>query len=109
MPPGKLGSQAGHAYLNAYLSSQEKRPDIAAFYQRDGLGTKCLLEADNQDKLLKAYYACLEAGIPCSLIIDQHHIMPPHFTGDPIITALGIGPARRDEIHHITKRFSLCK
>lgn len=109
MPPGKLSSQSGHAFLNAYLDSLAKRPDIAEFYQRDGIGTKVCLKADNQDKLLKAYEACKDAGIPCSLIIDQHHIMPPHFTGEPIITALGIGPARKHEIHHITKRFSLCK
>lgn len=109
MPQGKLASQAGHAFLNAYLESQEQRPDIARFYQRDGLGTKVTLVAKNQEQLLKAYEACKQAGIPCSLIIDQHHIMPPHFTGEPIITALGIGPARKHEIHHITKRFSLCK
>src|SRR5207244_2222749 len=102
-------SQSGHAYLNSYLESLSRRPDIAAFYQRDGIGTKICLKADNQDKLLRAHEACKEAGIPCSLIIDQHHIMPPHFTGEPIITALGIGPARKSEIQHITKRFSLCQ
>jgi peptidyl-tRNA hydrolase, PTH2 family len=109
MPPGKLSSQSGHAFLNAYIDSLAKRPDIAAHYQRDGIGTKVCLKAKNQDKLMQAYLACIDAGIPCSLIIDQHHIMPPHFTGEPIITALGIGPARKAEINHITKRFSLCK
>jgi PTH2 family peptidyl-tRNA hydrolase len=109
MPPGKLASQAGHAFLNSYLDALAKRPEIAQFYQRDGLGTKVTLKADNENKLMQAYIACKEAGIPCSLIIDQHHILLPHFTGEPIITALGIGPARKSEINHITKRFSLCK
>jgi len=109
MTPGKMASQAGHAYVNAYVNSLTERPDIAEFYQRDGIGTKVKLVAKNQEQLLRAYEACKAEGIPCSLIIDQHHIMPPHFTGEPIITALGIGPARKHEVKHITKRFSLCK
>lgn len=109
MSTGKAASQAGHAYLNSYLESLKQRPEIAEFYQRDGIGTKCCLTAKNQDKLLQAYQAAKDAGIPCSLIIDEHHILPPHFDGKPIITALGIGPARRDEVHAFTKRFSSCK
>jgi PTH2 family peptidyl-tRNA hydrolase len=109
MPPGKLASQAGHAYLNSFLTSQQERPDITDFYQRDGIGTKLCLEAKNQDALLKAYHAVQAAGIPCSLIIDEHHVLPPHFDGSPIITALGIGPARKHEVHQITKRFKLCQ
>jgi PTH2 family peptidyl-tRNA hydrolase len=109
MPSGKLASQAGHAYLNSFLKSQQERPDIAEFYQRDGIGTKLCLEAKNQDALLKAYHAVQAAGIPCSLIIDEHHVLPPHFDGSPIITALGIGPARKHEVHQITKRFKLCQ
>lgn len=110
MSPGKLSAQAGHAYLNSFLKSQIDRPDIAEFYQRDGIGTKICLKAKNQEQMLKAYEAAKEAGLPCDLIIDQHHIIPgTQFTGEPIITALGIGPARKSEIHHITKRFSLCQ
>lgn len=107
MPSGKLAAQAGHAYLNSYLASLTSRPEIAAAYQRDGVGTKVCLEASNEFRLLRAYEEAQRAGIPCALIIDQHHILPPHFTGDPIITALGIGPARKGEIHPIVKRFSL--
>lgn len=109
MPPGKLASQAGHAYLNSYLESMTQRPDVAKFYQRDGIGTKVCLKAKNQDAILKAFQAAQAAGIPCSLIIDEHHVMPPHFTGAPIITALGIGPARKEEVREFTKRFSLCQ
>ena len=109
MSTGKTSSQTGHAFLNAFIDSTQKRPDVAAFYQRDGIGTKCCLTAKNQDALIQAYERAIEAGIPCSLIIDEHHVMPPHFDGKPIITALGIGPARRHEVHHITKRFSSCK
>lgn len=107
MPPGKMASQAGHAFVNSFNKSLQERPEITQFYQRDGIGTKVTLVAKNQEKLLAAYEYAKAAGIPCDLIIDQHHVLPPYFDGSPIITALGIGPARRDEVHHITKKFSL--
>lgn len=107
MPAGKLASQAGHAYLNAYLEALKTDPETAAEYQKDGIGSKICLKAKNLDKLLTAYEAAKAAGIPCSLIEDENHIMPPHFDGSPIITALGIGPALRSEIHPITKKFQV--
>lgn len=107
MPAGKLAAQSGHAYLNSYLKALEDRPEIAAAYQRDGLGTKVCLVASNEFRLLRAHDEAKRAGIPCALIIDQHHILPPHFNGDPIITALGLGPARQEEVRHITKKFNL--
>ncbi|RYD72598.1 MAG: peptidyl-tRNA hydrolase [Verrucomicrobiaceae bacterium] len=107
MSPGKTAAQAGHAYLNTYLKALVDRPEEAAAYQADGLGTKVCLRATSEYKLMRAYEDAMAAGLPCSLIIDQHHVLPPHFDGSPIITALGIGPARRDEVRQITKRFSL--
>lgn len=107
MPTGKIASQVGHAYVNAYLKATETRPDIAAYYQREGIGTKVCLVASSEFRLLRAYEDAMKAGLPCSLIIDQHHILPPHFDGNPIVTALGIGPVRKHEVHHITKRFGL--
>jgi len=76
-------------------------------YHADGVGTKVVLKAKNIAQLLKAYDKAQAAGVPCALIEDQGHVMPPHFNGDPIITALGIGPATRDAVSHITKRFNL--
>lgn len=35
--------------------------------------------------------------------------MPPFFDGSPIVTALGIGPATREQIKKITKKFQLVK
>jgi PTH2 family peptidyl-tRNA hydrolase len=109
MSPGKLSAQSGHAYLNTYLNALKDTPDAAQAYQADGLGTKVCLVATSEYRLLRAYEDAKAAGLPCSLIIDQHHVLPPHFDGSPIITALGIGPARRDDVRHITKRFSLLK
>lgn len=109
MSPGKLASQAGHAYLNSYLKAQIDDPETASLYQADGIGTKICLRAKNLNQILQTYDLVKEAGIPCDLITDSGHVMLPHFTGEPIVTALGIGPARRDQIHHITKRLKLEK
>lgn len=109
MNAGKIASQAGHAYLNAYLRALQDSPDVAADYQRSGIGTKICLAAPTLDHLLRAHSLARERGLPCSLIVDEHHVMPPHFDGSPIVTALGIGPARRQDIHHITRKFPLVK
>lgn len=109
MPAGKLASQAGHAFLNSYLKALTDRPETAVAYQADGLGTKVCLVAPSESRLLHAYEQALAAGLPCALITDHGHILPPHFDGSPIVTALGLGPARRDDVRAITKRFNLHK
>jgi peptidyl-tRNA hydrolase len=111
MPPGKLGAQAGHAYLESYLAAASVDPALAEAYRAGDVdhperyGTKVLLAAPSLERLLDAHRAAVTAGIPCALITDAEHVLPPHFSGQPIITALGIGPALRSAAHSITKRF----
>ncbi len=107
MSPGKAASQAGHAYKMITKQMLEKYPHLAKQYFSDGIGTNVCLKSKNLSKLLEAHERAKEANIPCELITDSGHIMPPHFTGQPVITALGIGPATREQISHITKRFSV--
>jgi len=109
MSPGKLSAQAGHAYCDALDIAARTYPEIASLYRSGRHGVKVCLEAKNLRSLLRAYEEAQQAGLPCALVIDQHHIHPPYFSGEPIITALGIGPARLDQVQHITKRFSLFK
>lgn len=109
MPPGKLSAQCGHAFVNAKDLAQDMRPDITAQYKGTGNGTKICMYAKNLQALIRGYREAQAAGIPCALIIDRGHVLAPHFTGKPIITAIGIGPAYRDEVSGITKRFTLCK
>lgn len=71
------------------------------------MGTNVVLKSKNLRHLERAYLEAQAAGLPCVLIQDEGHIMLPHFDGKPIITALGIGPCRRDEIQRINKRFNL--
>lgn len=103
MPAGKLAAQAGHAFLESFLVADE---ETAKEYRADGVGTKITLQARSLDDLLWAQYHCERRGIPCALIVDEGHVMPPHFDGSPVVTALGIGPIRRkNNTSIITNKF----
>lgn len=104
MSHGKQTSQAGHAYLGAALLAD---PTLLAAYHKDfpqTPGTKISL-AGSLAKIIQAQTQAAQAGIPHFLVIDSgcHEF----FGGQPTITALGLGPARRAEIDHITRKFNL--
>ena len=105
MSPGKIASQAGHAYLGAFLNCQQLDPDLLAQYLKHFPGTKVCLKASNLDALLRAEAEAIFSRIPCSLITDSG--CPDFFNGQPIITAIGLGPAKESDIKHITRRFQL--
>ena len=105
MSAGKIASQAGHAYLGAFLKCQESNPQILAEYLADFPGTKVCLRSKNLDSLLRAQAEAESSGISCSLITDSG--CPDFFEGKPIITAIGLGPAKEIQIKHITRRFQL--
>jgi peptidyl-tRNA hydrolase len=105
MSSGKIASQAGHAYLGAFLNCQELNPLVLAQYVKSFPGTKVCLKAKNLDALLRAQAQAESAGIPCSLITDSG--CSNFFNGQPIITALGLGRANENQIKHITRRFEL--
>lgn len=110
MTTGKLASQACHAAKNCVGIAQKYEPSLYETYQGpDFIGTQIILKAKNEEAILKAYEAAKAAGLICSLIVDQHHVMLPHFDGNPIITALGIGPCTKEQAHAITKRFEMVK
>ena len=109
MPAGKIASQAGHAFLDSYLIARDLGLSEAQEYRGDSHGTKVVLVAPTLAKLLDAQHAAEALGLPHALITDSGHILPPHFTGAPIVTALGIGPARRHQVQSITKRFRLLR
>ena len=98
MPLGKAAAQAGHAYLEAYFAATTTAPELASAYRADPPGTKVVLIARSLPELLRTAEQASAAGIPIALITDSGHILAPHFDGSPVITALGLGPARRDQI-----------
>ena len=103
METGKIASQGGHAYVGALLKAT---PEIQKAYQgEDGIGTKICLKAKNLQAIERVETELVAAGIPHYKVIDSG--CANFFDGKPIVTALGISPVTREQIHHITKRFQL--
>lgn len=109
MSPGKMAAQTGHAFLDTFDKCLREDPDRAARYHNGCHGTKVILGAKDLDSLRCIYERAKAEGLPCTVITDSGHVMLPHFDGSPIVTAVGIGPVQREEIHHITKRLPLVK
>jgi peptidyl-tRNA hydrolase len=106
MPPGKLSAQTGHAYGDAFEKAKLIDPERAARYRNVAHGgSKVTLKAKNQGQIIKAFATARALGLPCALVVDRHHILPPHFDGSPVITALGLGPCTKAEAREITKKF----
>jgi PTH2 family peptidyl-tRNA hydrolase len=108
MSPGKIASQSGHAYLGSFCQCKDQT--ILDEYHKDfphSPGTKICLVVPNLAQLYRAANEAKEAGLPTFVVIDSG--CPDFFGGQPIVTALGIGPARKEQIQHITKRFNLVK
>lgn len=107
MPTGKLAAQAGHAYTDALLNCLDMHPDRVARYRKgENGGSKACLKAKNAHALAKLAEACEAVGAPHAIVIDSGHILPPHFDGSPIMTAVGIGPISRAEARQLVKRFN---
>ena len=105
MSSGKLCSQAGHAYLGAFINANA---DLQQAYHSEfpeHPGTKICLTAKSIDHILKAKEMAESSGISTFLVTDSG--CSNFFDGKPIITALGLGPATKDQIKHITRRFQL--
>lgn len=109
MPPGKLAAQCGHAFQLALEQARLSDPSVESRYKGTGNGTKVCMYAKNLGQLLRAYREARALGLPCALVIDRGHVLPPHFDGQPIITALGIGPVFKDVAEPITKRYTLVR
>lgn len=102
MTTGKAAAQAGHAFTNTLLTAIEQ--DKLNSYETVGnIGTKVCLSAKSLSQLEKAHDIALSRGIPTSLIVDSGHIMLPHFDGNPVVTALGIGPISREQSKFLSK------
>lgn len=103
MSPGKMAAQAGHAFLDTFGVCLKSDPEKCRRYNSDGHGTKVVLEAKDVYQLMYIKEQAEALGIPCSLIVDSGHIMLPHFTGEPIVTALGIGPAVKSDVKFLSR------
>lgn len=106
MSPGKIASQSGHAFLGSYLQCRD--PKILQEYHKEfpaSPGTKVCLKVKNLEQLLLAELKAKELGIPYFRVIDSG--CANFFNGEPTITALGLGPATREQMDKITRKFKL--
>lgn len=107
MAPGKLASQATHASRISLLHFLKRHPDrIDEFIDLNSCGSVVVLKAKNLGQLERARDQAEAAGLPTALFADREHVIPgTAFDGSPVVTALAIGPATREAMREITKRF----
>lgn len=103
MPHGKAASQAGHAFLDSFLQAPT---DNQKAYLAEG-GTKIVLSVGDERALCDLFHQVKMAGVPCAMVIEQNHVLPPHFDGSPVATAVGIGPVERSKIRQLTREYPL--
>lgn len=110
MNSGKLSAQTGHAYTDTIEIARSQNPSLVTQYRNEEKGgSKVTLAAKKENDLIKAYLQLKELGVPCAVVVDRNHIHPPHFNGDPIITALGVGPCTQSEVKKVLKKFQVYK
>ena len=106
MNAGKAASQASHAALDAYLQALALDPTLCEEYKDKHHGIKVCLAVDSLDKLLLAESKAKQLNLPNALIHDLGYTC---FEGQLTITALGIGPVRKDQIKSIVGSMPLFK
>lgn len=109
MSPGKMAAQAGHAFTSTLLKSRYEIPEISNRYESlSNIGTKIVLKAKSLDQIYRIKFEAERLGLTHELIIDSGHILPPHFDGNPVVTALGVGPVAKNQVPFL-RRLSLVK
>ena len=71
------------------------------------LGTKVCLGVDSLERLEDLQFQFQALGLPTFKVVDEGHLA--FYAGQPTVTALGVGPAQRHEVNHITRRLKLVK
>lgn len=105
MTAGKAASQAGHAFLDSFLNSPlyHRQAYLAAG------GTKIVLAVADEQQLCEVFRQARMAKLPCAMVVEENHVMPPCFDGSPIVTAVGIGPVARASAKPIVRGLRLMK
>lgn len=113
MSSGKLAAQTGHAFkmlTRSLIKSNKPRFKILENqYFSDGIGTNVILFAKDLNELLAIHASLDDQYFPVELIEDEGHIHPPHFDGSPIITCLGVGPAKKKDLPAIFSKLQSYK
>lgn len=102
MDKGKIASQAGHAFLGAFVNCKDSF--AIQEYHKDfpkSPGTKVCLQVPDIAQLYRIENEARAAGLSTYVVVDSG--CANFFGGKPTVTALGIGPATREQIQHITQ------
>ncbi len=102
MGKGKAVAQGAHASLMSYLEAVKIRKDVAERWIKAG-ERKIVLKIDNEEKMRRLAEALKYKGIPCALVSDAGLTQLPPGT----VTALGIGPWKKEEIDFFTSALKL--
>jgi len=107
MTPGKSASQAGHAYLGAFIQATGHDAGFrqqAQEYASEQPGTKVCLQA-SLDEVLRLKDRADQLGLPNFLVVDSGH--QAFNNGLETTTAWGFGPCTREQAKPIVKKLKL--
>jgi peptidyl-tRNA hydrolase, PTH2 family len=103
IPTGKLGGQAGHAFLNAFFKCEAMFPDRAEVYKNDDLQSKIILNGKNLNNIMTIHHSCLELNIPSVIVRDAGLTV----FKEPTITCIGIGPIEKTDTPKMISKLRL--
>lgn len=110
MSEGKANAQSGHAYVDAILHALSHGDanvrQVAMSYAELDPGTKICLDGGSLPKFENLIERLSAAGVPHVVITDSGHIELPDFDGNPIVTAIGIGPLRPSKTPKFLRKLS---
>jgi len=99
MGKGKIAAQCSHASVQAFLETKES---VRNEWLSIGM-EKVVLKVSSDKELVELYQKAKRRKLPCALIRDAGHTQVPAGS----ITAVGIGPAKENEIDEITGNLKL--
>jgi PTH2 family peptidyl-tRNA hydrolase len=101
---GKAVAQGAHASVEALLKAQKEPESCATSWLNEGM-KKIVLEVQDEKELVLYFQKAKDLGLPVCLITDAGHTEIPAGTK----TAVGIGPAKNEDIDKITGELKLLK
>ena len=99
---GKAVAQGAHASIGAFIKADRDQESCSQDWLQEGM-KKVVLEVADEKELIEYFQAAKDLGLPASLITDAGHTEIPAGTK----TAVGIGPARNEDIDKVTGELKL--
>ena len=105
MSSGKVAAMASHCARLSLLEYIKINPEMVdEFINAGACGSLVVLKCKNEEILLSLYEKAKDS-FPCSKFTDSGHIHGKDFDGNPILTGIAIGPALKEDMRQLTKKF----